>query len=225
VKLQIRPSKTGYFMKCPICKNDIEDRATKCEHCGSYTRKGRRVWFWVRDVGQFVTFITAIVVLILMYQSNQRMQEQLKLQRKSVEELSKEFIEEKRPRIEITPAKIVLTDTSLLLYVDFDNTGFADAEDLLLYVVLKYKDTPRDTLAFDLDRVSKITKAKGRTHDWLYPKLKRVNLTCLIEVRYTWAIQNLNYKEKKHFLFIYDKEKQEYRISVLNDQQTKELWE
>ena len=99
-------------MKCPICKNDIEDRATKCEHCGSYTRKRRRAWEWFRDVGQFVTFIAAIIVLILMYQSNERMQEQLQLQRKSVEELSKEFIEEKRPRIEIGRKTIDFTDTS-----------------------------------------------------------------------------------------------------------------
>jgi len=212
-------------MKCPICKAEIEDDAKKCKHCGSYTRKPRCVWEWIRDKVQFLTYIAAIVVLILMYQSNRRMQEQLQLQRESIEQLSKEFIEEKRPRIEIIPTKIELIDTSLLLYVDFHNTGFADAEDLLLYAVVKYKDAPTDTLAFDLTRIPKITKVRPLTQRYLASISKRANLICLIEVRYTWAIQNLNYKRKRYFSFPYDEKLEEYKIYLLAEDQVEELWE
>jgi predicted nucleic acid-binding Zn ribbon protein len=226
VKLQLHPLKTGYFMKCPICKEEIEDDAKKCKHCGNYTAKGRRRWEVIKDVVQFVTFISAIVVLYLMYQGNQKMQEQLNLQRKSIEELSKEFIEEKRPRIEIRPTKIDLSDTTMLLYVDIDNTGFADAEDVFIYVVLKYEDEPKDTLAVKVSRISKITKARALTEDWFLILLHRANLTCLIEVRYTWVIQNRNYIDPKYFQFIYDKELEKYnRISVLTKEQIERLWE
>ncbi|KPL01169.1 MAG: hypothetical protein AMJ91_01025 [candidate division Zixibacteria bacterium SM23_73_3] len=211
-------------MKCPRCKEEIEDDAQKCKHCGSYVKVRMRIWATVKSILELLTFIAAIVVLYFMWQANRGMQEQLNLQRKSVEELSKQFIEEKRPRIEIIPTKIDVEDTSLLLYVDFENRGFADAEDLLLYVVLKYEDAPKDTLAVDLARVSKITKARRLTQTYSVSISKKVNLICLIEVRYTWTIQNLEYKRKKYFHFPYDKDIGKYRRLVLDEEQVKELW-
>ena len=205
-------------MECPICKKSIEDDARKCTHCGSYTRMRRRVWLGIREVVQFATFIAAIVVLILMYQSNQRMQEQLEL-------LRKEFIEEKRPRIEIGHREIEFTDTGWVLYVDLHNNGQADAEDLSVYIVVKYEHGPKDTLHQSHERIPKIAKARKITHIVTLPILKRVNLTSLIEVRYTWKIMNLVYEEKKYYRFYYDKEREKHGTRVLLGEQVKELWE
>jgi len=211
-------------MKCPICKNDIEDRATKCEHCGSYTRKGRRVWFWVRDVGQFVTFITAIVVLILMYQSNQRMQDQLTLQIKSAECDKQQFLEGMRPRVEFSTPKIDFTDTCSMFYVDFNNMGVVDAEDLSIYFVLKYEDAPNRTLYSDTTWIDKLTKASPLHKSWTLPVLKKLNLICFIKVRYTWTIQNLDYENEKYYHFFDYNELGKYRVYRLDDAQVKELW-
>jgi len=212
-------------MKCPICKKEIKDGATKCEHCGSYIRWLRRKWQGVREVVQFATFVAAIVVGYLIYQGNERMQEQLNLQRESVEYVRQQFIEEKRPRIEIHPDTLDLTDTSSVLYVNFKNMGFADAEDLSIYYALKYEQTPRDTLADTLVHVPRITTARGLTLMWSLPALKKVNLTCLIDVRYTWTIRDLNYKMKRHYRFYYDKQRERYGIHVLVGEQIKQLWE
>jgi len=205
-------------MKCPICKEEIEDGAKKCKHCGSYIKTLTRGWGIITSFLQVCTFIAAIILLY--YQ-----QEQLSLQRKSVEEISKEFVEENRPRIEIIATKIDLTDTTTVLYVDFENTGFADAEDISIYLVLKYVDSPNDTIVSPTVRYSKITKARRRTQIFPIWGVKRIDLTCLIEARYRWTIQNLDYMDKKYFLFTYEKESEKYsRIQILNDEQIQELW-
>jgi hypothetical protein len=142
-----------------------------------------------------------------------------------VEELSKEFIEEKRPRIEIGRRTIDFTDTNWVLYVDFHNSGQADAEDVSFYVVLKYEHAPKDTLRYFSTRRGKITKGAKFNHVWFLPILKRVNLTCFIEVRYTWAIKNLPFETKEYYRFHYDKEQQRYGSHVLLEEQVKELWE
>lgn len=212
-------------MRCPICKKEIEDDAKKCTHCGSYTRKRRRLWLGIREVVQFATFIAAIAVLILMYQSNRGLQEQLQLQRQSVQVLFKTFIEEKRPRIEIGHREIEFTDTAWVLYVDLHNNGQADAEDISIYIVLKYEHAPKDTLKQSQSRIRKIAKAGKINHSITLPILKRVNLTSFIEVRYTWKIMNLPYEEKKHYRFYYNKARERYGTRVLLDEQVNELWE
>jgi hypothetical protein len=110
------------------------------------------------------------------------------------------------------------------MYVDVDNKGYADAEDIFLYLVLKYESTPKETLAVDLARISKITNARPLTQMWSLSLEKKSNLTCFIEARYTWTIQNTNYKEKKYFYFIHEQEPERYRIRILNDVQIKEFW-
>ena len=253
-------------MKCPICREQIDDDAQKCSHCGSYVKLRKRAWGIVRSILELVTLIAAIVVLFLMWEANRIMQdsveearksvdqgrealeltrasvskidtgfamtreqidiqqEQLNLQRKSAEELSREFIEEKRPRIDIIPTTTELTDTSLLVHVDFRNTGFADAEDLLLYAVLKYEDTPGDTLASDLTRIAKITKSRYLTEGYLASASRRVNLTLFVEARYTWTINDLNYKDSKYFRLPYDEQLGGYRIYLLDEDDIEKLW-
>ena len=70
-----------------------------------------------------------------------------------------EFVEEKRPRIEIATTKIDLTDTNSVFNFRLTNSGFADAEDVLINFFLKYEDSPNDTLAHSPMRLLKISQA------------------------------------------------------------------
>lgn len=188
-------------MRCPICKEEIEDNAQKCWRCGSYIKLVRRGWAAFKSVLELLTFIAAIAVFYFVWQANKATQDQLSLQRKSVEYISKQFIEEKRPRLDVNPTKISLTATSMLLYYDVENTGVADAEDISIYFTFKYEDFPKDTLFIDSTTIPGITKDKSVTKTWLYPPPKRTNITCSIEVKYYWTIQSLNYTQKKYYLF------------------------
>jgi len=211
-------------MKCPACKEEIEEGAKKCKHCGCYTTIGRRSWAGIRSVLHLGTLIAALVLLYLAWESHRGMQEELQLQRTSVEQLSQQFVEEKRPRIEIRKPGIVNQDTASLLYSEVYNNGFADAEDILIYTLLKYEDSLEDTLAADITRVAKVTKETSLTNALLLPPLQNRDLTCLIEVRYTWVMRELDYKDKKYFLLRYDKEQNGYQARILADRQIRELW-
>ncbi|MGB2697994.1 MAG: zinc ribbon domain-containing protein [Candidatus Zixiibacteriota bacterium] len=231
--------------KCPECKEEIEDGAKKCKHCGSYTEDKERKWESTKDRVQFATFIAAIVVLGFMLWANLMMrnsvsridtgfaltreqiaiaQEQLNWQKKSVEDLSRQFIEEKRPNIVITLPKIDLTDTSWVFYFDLKNIGFADAEDVLAHFVLKYEDSPDDTIGSDFEGFHKIPKQGITTQMWNVHVLNRVNLTGFVEVRYRWIMQDLDDTEKKFFQYIYKKELEKYRILVLSKEDIDKLW-
>ena len=211
-------------MKCPICKGEIEDDAKRCKHCGGYTPKHRSKWEWSKDKVQFLTYIAAIGVLLLMYRSDRTMQEQLKQQRESTEYRQQQFIEGMRPRIEIRTPEIEFTDTASVFYADFNNVGVADAEDLSIFFVLKAIDAPEDTLYADTARMAKLTRARGLTKKWSLPLTTRPNLTCFIKVRYTWTIQNLDYHNEKYYHFFYYKEQEKYGVYILDDAQVEDLW-
>jgi len=161
--------------------------------------------------------MAAIFVLVLLLRSDLRMQE-------SAEHRHQQFIEGMRPRVEIATPKIDFTDTISIFYVDFDNMGVADAEDLSIYFVLKYVDEPEYTAYGDTDRIAKLTKASPLNNRWPLRKLKKVNLTCFIKVRYTWTIQNLDYQNEKYYQFIYYEELEKYTPYRLDEAQIKKLW-
>lgn len=209
-------------MKCAICKEEIKDGAEKCHHCGSYVKKRARIWGTIKSVLQVCTFIAAIILLFFQ-------QEQLNLQRKSVEELSKKFMEEKRPRIEIATKSIDFIDTGSVASVDFTvqlyNAGFADAEDLIVDLVLKFELSPDDTSFSKVTRIAKLTTARRRNLHWSIQILKPSNLLCLVDVRYTWKIPDLHYQEKRFFRYIYNEEEEKYSIRVLTENQVEKLRE
>jgi len=51
---------------CPHCKEQIEDGAKKCPHCGLWVTTLRRIGVGVKIVIEFLTFIAAIAVLGIM---------------------------------------------------------------------------------------------------------------------------------------------------------------
>lgn len=72
-------------MKCPECREEIEDGAKKCKNCGGYIEPGKRRYESVKDIVQFATFMAAIVVLFLMLWGNLIMQRSVDQGRKAVE--------------------------------------------------------------------------------------------------------------------------------------------
>lgn len=204
-------------MRCPICKEEIEDKAKICKHCGSYTKRGWRIWGVIKSALQVATFIAAILVLYFMWQNNLILQSQ-------IEELSKQFIEEKRPKIEIATPTIEFSDTGLVIHIDIYNEGFADAGDLSIYLMLQYEDFTEDTLAYSLTHVSRLSTARKRSLRWSVGTIEKANLLALADVRYTWVIQNLDYKEKKFFHYIYDERNGKYIIRVLMEEQIEKFW-
>ncbi len=218
--------------KCPECKEEIEDGARKCKLCGSPTTTWLLLWEGIKDVVQFATFIGAILVLVFMLLSNLIMQAQVKLSREAIEltrtSITKdfmEFIEEKRPRIEIATTKIDISDTSWIFNFRLTNKGFADAEDVLINFFLKYEDTPNDTLVHTPMRLFKISQATPLNQPWvIHGPIKRMNLTCFVEVRYSWIMQDLNYIGKEYFRYIYDEKKGEYNSYILRKDGIGRLW-
>lgn len=211
-------------MKCPACKEEIEQGAKKCKHCGSYVRMRRRFWGHVISGLQFCTLIAALVMLYFTWQNSRSIREQLDIQKESLKQLSEQFIEEKRPRIEIILTQVSVEHTDLVLYVDYENTGFADAENLLLCIVLKYQDSPADTIVMPCTRMTKISAARKQSHKWPFSGLRASDLTCLIEARYTWSMRDLDYTDEKYFRLPYDSERKQYGRYLLTEEQIQTLW-
>lgn len=51
-------------MKCIDCSNSIEDGVRKCPHCGSYQRKGLRIWFTFAPI---LLSLTATILSLLAF--------------------------------------------------------------------------------------------------------------------------------------------------------------
>lgn len=211
-------------MKCPVCKEEIEEGAKKCKHCGNYVRVRRRFWGHVISGLQFCTLIAALVILYFTWQDSRSIREQFDIQKESLRQLSEQFIEEMRPRIEIAPTRVEPTDGGVVLYVTFKNTGFADAQDIQLYVILKYEDTPKDTLAYRMTPIVTITKDMTLTQPYRASLPRKADLTCFIQARYTWEMKSLRYHNQKYLRFPYDKVSNSYRRLVLDKEEIEKLW-
>ena len=112
----------------------------------------------------------------------------------------------------------------MVVYIDFDNGGFSDVEDVFTFVLVKAVDTPSETLYVNFLKGPKITKARGRNEAYKLPVSKRIHLTCHVGVGYTWKIKNLRYLDEKFFRFTYQKEPEKYRIHVLMEKDIQKLW-
>ena len=153
------------------------------------------------------------------------MQQQLNLQRESTREISREFIEEKRPRIQIVVTRVDIVDTGLVVYVDFDNVGFADAEDVFTFFVIKSVDSPQETLSVKIANVHKITSSRGLNQVYELRAAKGTDLTCHVGITYTWRIKNLFYFDQKFFGFSYQEKPEKYRIHLLLQRDIQKLWQ
>jgi predicted nucleic acid-binding Zn ribbon protein len=254
-------------MRCPICKEQIDDDAQKCSHCSSYVRTRKRIWAGAKSILELATLIAAIIVLFLMWQANRIMQDsvgeakrsvdlgrealsltkasvekidsgfaltreqisiqqaQLDLQARSAEEMSIKFIEEKRPRVQIVGTKIDIIEDGLILYIDLDNHGFVDAEDVFTFILVKPLESPTETLYVNFLRVHSIMAGpRGQNVAYELAIPKGPDLTCHVGVGYAWKMKNLQYLDEKYFRFTYQKEPEKYRIHVLTQQDIVELW-
>lgn len=215
---------------CPGCGKEIENNLKKCSFCGSYITKGRRFFECLRFYVEPLTFIAAIGVLIVMIWSNFIMKSSIEFMRKTIEVekskeevLRKESMEKNRPRIEISSTKVESSDSGLIVYIDVENKGFSDAEDVLVLIICKYPIDPKDSLSQSWIH-QKVTKNRGKNLPFLIPTSYRGNFYALVDVRYSWPLYNIEYKDHKYFHYIFDEDNKKFSIKVMDEISAKKVW-
>src|SRR3990170_5412644 len=136
---------------CPHCKEQIENGAKKCHHCGLWVTRSRRFFGWIKSIVEFLTFVAAILVLVVMVWHSYIMKDSLKVSERSLQQIDsslalstkqtdllrqqlyveskaeevqrKNVMEEKRPRIAISSHQVTLSDTGMFIRTELLNQG------------------------------------------------------------------------------------------------------
>lgn len=200
---------------CPHCKEQIQDYAKKCPHCGLWVTKGRRLAGAVKTILECATFIAAICVLWVMYRQNTMMKEQLDL-------FGRQTLEELRPRIEISPPTIVASDSGMDIYFDITNKGHSDAENILILVTHKLTGVGRDSqFVSEYGKIGADSKPIN-FHQLLQPLFKG-DFFSKIDVRYGWPSFRQNFSDYKWYEHFYDKRNRTFHSYRIDQIQEKEL--
>ena len=199
---------------CPHCKEQIQDYAKKCHHCGLWVTKVRRLAGAAKTFLECVTFIAAVCVLWVLYHQNAMMKEQLEI-------FGRQTKEELRPRIDISTPKLIVSDTAIHLFVDINNIqGHSDAEQIIGLILVKVPGSAKDTLTAPF-KYDKMTIGNVTTVQCSLPLIKK-DFCSKIDVRYRWRTFGEDFANWKYFKHFYDKEKQTFSTRKLDEIQIKE---
>jgi len=238
---------------CPHCKEQIEDGTKKCPHCGLWVTRLRRFCVVARTTVEFITFITAIVVLLLMYHQNSIMKDSLKVSEKSLIQIDsslalnakqidlmskqlnvevkaedvqrKKVIEEKRPRVAISSHQVTISGTEMLIRTEVLNRGESDANNVIILIFYKLRPELKEKNS-DYYTFPKIPKNSSQIiKNSIVVKADVGDFYTLVDVRYDWSLFLVNnLEEYKGYWHHYDKEKKTYITHNLDDKMIKDTF-
>lgn len=201
---------------CPHCKEQIEDGAIKCPHCGL---RVRGLIVKIESIKPFVelfALIAAVIVLVFMYWQNSIMNNTLN-QMKEDMELQKVYLQ---PRLFIKIPEVSISDNILTIKYPIDNLGQTDAESIFVSVVCKMEG--RKDLSSTKNRCENIMRQSGRYFILDIEPVFKHDFMSKIEVDYSWPQFNKHYTERRYFVHKYDKGK--FNSYQIIEQEVKKVW-